>query len=129
MQTEVQIAYTTCLATMKRACTFLPACGRYWPSQCSPCTHRYTPDLIKGDLDSLRDDVRQYYANKVCETSARGLLQVYGSRLTLLVLQQGVPVERDGDQYATDLGKCIKALEALEAQSSKTVGATLLLYI
>lgn len=55
----------------------------------------YVPDLIKGDLDSLRDDVRQYYASK------------------------GVPVERDGDQYATDLGKCIKALEAQEAESGK----------
>ena len=26
---------------------------------------RFIPDLIKGDLDSLRDDVRQYYASKV----------------------------------------------------------------
>lgn len=27
--------------------------------------HRYTPDLIKGDLDSLRADVREYYSTKV----------------------------------------------------------------
>ena len=26
---------------------------------------RYTPDLIKGDLDSLREDVRDYYTAKV----------------------------------------------------------------
>jgi hypothetical protein len=27
--------------------------------------HRYTPDLIKGDLDSLRADVREYYVTQV----------------------------------------------------------------
>lgn len=26
---------------------------------------RYLPDLIKGDLDSLRPDVRRYYADRV----------------------------------------------------------------
>lgn len=48
------------------------------------------PDLIKGDLDSLRDDVRQYYE-------------------TL-----GVPVVQDGDQYSTDLGKCVCSLQEKE---------------
>ncbi|KAH9838419.1 thiamine pyrophosphokinase [Rhodofomes roseus] len=47
----------------------------------------YRPNLIKGDLDSLRDDVREYYAS------------------------HGVPVVHDPDQYATDLMKCIRALE------------------
>ena len=27
--------------------------------------NRYIPDLIKGDLDSLRSDVREYYEAKV----------------------------------------------------------------
>ena len=27
--------------------------------------YRYIPDLIKGDLDSLREDVREYYSTKV----------------------------------------------------------------
>lgn len=27
---------------------------------------KYLPDLIKGDLDSLRDDVKDYYISKVC---------------------------------------------------------------
>lgn len=33
----------------------------------------YLPDLIKGDLDSLRDDVKDYYASKVCGLSLRPL--------------------------------------------------------
>ena len=28
--------------------------------------HQYTPDLIKGDLGSLHENVRDYYATKVC---------------------------------------------------------------
>ncbi|KAL7009383.1 thiamine pyrophosphokinase [Cystobasidiomycetes sp. EMM_F5] len=48
------------------------------------------PDLIKGDLDSLRQDVRSFYATK------------------------GVPVIQDGDQYETDLGKCIKSVRERE---------------
>ncbi|KAH9902785.1 thiamine pyrophosphokinase [Cubamyces lactineus] len=48
--------------------------------------HLFTPDLIKGDLDSLRDDVRTYY-------SSRGVRIVY-----------------DHDQDSTDLMKCIAAL-------------------
>ncbi|TBU32502.1 thiamine pyrophosphokinase [Dichomitus squalens] len=48
--------------------------------------HLYTPDLIKGDLDSLRVDVQLYYASR------------------------GVRIVRDEDQYATDLMKCIASL-------------------
>ncbi|KAI0734209.1 thiamine pyrophosphokinase [Fomitopsis betulina] len=51
----------------------------------------YRPNLIKGDLDSLRDDVREYYASN------------------------GVPVIYDLDQYSTDLMKCIHALEERDA--------------
>jgi len=50
----------------------------------------FLPDLIKGDLDSLRKDVKQYY------------------------LSLGVNVVRDGDEYSTDLGKCIKSLSEKE---------------
>lgn len=42
------------------------------------------PNLIHGDLDSLRDDVRQHYA------------------------ELGVEVTQDPDQYSTDFGKAIK---------------------
>ncbi|KAI0368743.1 thiamine pyrophosphokinase [Pilatotrama ljubarskyi] len=48
--------------------------------------HLFTPDLIKGDLDSIRDDVRAYYSSR------------------------GVRIVRDDDQYATDLMKCVAAL-------------------
>ncbi|KAG7099794.1 hypothetical protein E1B28_001606 [Marasmius oreades] len=48
------------------------------------------PDLIKGDLDSLRCDIQHYYAS------------------------QGVPVIKDSDQDSTDLMKCINAVEDKE---------------
>ncbi|KAH7884514.1 thiamine pyrophosphokinase [Phlebopus sp. FC_14] len=51
---------------------------------------KYLPDLIKGDMDSLRADVRKYYSSK------------------------GVPVLHDPDQYSTDLMKCVQALEEKE---------------
>ncbi|TCD60478.1 hypothetical protein EIP91_010026 [Steccherinum ochraceum] len=51
---------------------------------------KYLPELIKGDLDSLRSDVKEYYAS------------------------QGVPIIQDEDQNATDLMKCIRELSAKE---------------
>ncbi|KDE09754.1 hypothetical protein MVLG_00154 [Microbotryum lychnidis-dioicae p1A1 Lamole] len=50
------------------------------------------PDLIKGDLDSLRDDVRAYYESK------------------------NVSIVHDPDQYSTDLGKCVVALTEYETK-------------
>ncbi|KIK91480.1 hypothetical protein PAXRUDRAFT_830830 [Paxillus rubicundulus Ve08.2h10] len=50
----------------------------------------YIPDLIKGDLDSLRQDVRGFYSSK------------------------GVPILHDLDQDSTDLMKCVRALEEKE---------------
>jgi thiamine pyrophosphokinase len=47
------------------------------------------PDSIHGDLDSLRDDVRAYYAS------------------------QGVEVTQDPDQYSTDFGKTMQKLSSL----------------
>ncbi|KAJ3739395.1 thiamine pyrophosphokinase, partial [Lentinula detonsa] len=49
-------------------------------------TASYLPDLVKGDLDSLRPDVREYYNSK------------------------GVPVVKDDDQDSTDLMKCVHAI-------------------
>lgn len=44
------------------------------------------PSLIHGDLDSLRDDVRQHYA------------------------ELGVSITQDPDQYSTDFGKAVKQI-------------------
>lgn len=50
----------------------------------------YLPHLIKGDLDSLRDDVKEYYAAR------------------------GVPIVHDHDQNSTDLMKSVVSLEERE---------------
>ncbi|RMZ71947.1 thiamine pyrophosphokinase [Pyrenophora seminiperda CCB06] len=58
----------------------------------------YLPDLIHGDLDSLRDDVRDYYQAR------------------------GVVVSRDRDQHSTDFGKCMQELSSrLPASALKDV--------
>jgi thiamine pyrophosphokinase len=46
------------------------------------------PDVIHGDLDSLRDDVRAYYAS------------------------HGVDVSQDPDQYSTDFGKTMNKISS-----------------
>ncbi|GAA5980954.1 hypothetical protein JCM10908_003929 [Rhodotorula pacifica] len=50
----------------------------------------WLPDLILGDLDSLKEDVRKYYESK------------------------GVTVEQDPDEFSTDLGKNVTRLSAIE---------------
>jgi len=50
----------------------------------------YLPDLLKGDLDSVREDVRRYYETR------------------------GVRVVRDDSQDSTDLMKCIQSLHEKE---------------
>ncbi|KAG6810486.1 hypothetical protein H0H92_011666 [Tricholoma furcatifolium] len=57
---------------------------------------KYAPDLIKGDLDSLRDDVRSYYSSL------------------------GVPVIQDEDQDTTDLMKCVETIEEREKKRGET---------
>ncbi|GHJ88046.1 hypothetical protein NliqN6_4448 [Naganishia liquefaciens] len=51
----------------------------------------FLPDVIKGDLDSLRPDVQEFYAAK------------------------GVQIIKDGDEYSTDLQKCIQHVEEMES--------------
>ncbi|KAH7371081.1 thiamine pyrophosphokinase [Pyrenochaeta sp. MPI-SDFR-AT-0127] len=47
---------------------------------------QYLPDVVHGDLDSLRDDVKKYYRT------------------------HGVEVSQDGDQYSTDFGKTMQKI-------------------
>ncbi|KAG8940041.1 hypothetical protein FRC04_005674 [Tulasnella sp. 424] len=53
----------------------------------------YLPDLIKGDLDSIRPEVRKWYEGRK------------------------VDVIGDPDLYATDLMKCVSSIKALEEAS------------
>ncbi|KAF9450336.1 thiamine pyrophosphokinase Thi80 [Macrolepiota fuliginosa MF-IS2] len=55
----------------------------------------FLPDLIKGDLDSLRCDVREYYAS------------------------HGVPVVQDHSQNSTDLMKCVHTLQSKEQSEGR----------
>ncbi|KAF9367303.1 hypothetical protein CPB97_005965, partial [Podila verticillata] len=56
----------------------------------------YLPDAVRGDFDSLRDDVRDYYASK------------------------GVTVEKIGDQDSTDFTKCIELVRERDLIQSST---------
>ncbi|GAA6053352.1 hypothetical protein JCM3770_004126 [Rhodotorula araucariae] len=62
-----------------------------WDEQVDGDEARWLPDLVLGDLDSLRDDARRYYEAK------------------------GVRVECDPDEFSTDLGKNVSRVVALEA--------------
>jgi thiamine pyrophosphokinase len=72
----------------------------------APLEYSYLPDLIKGDLDSIRADVQEYYTSKVCSVIAHNALIIFNF--------QGVPVARDGDQDSTDLMKCVASLQHKE---------------
>ncbi|KAF2837190.1 thiamine pyrophosphokinase-like protein 1 [Patellaria atrata CBS 101060] len=56
---------------------------------------RFLPDIVCGDLDSLRHDVRQYYE------------------------QRGVKVQQDPDQYSTDFGKAMQKVYSLPNAGSR----------
>ncbi|KAM3583213.1 thiamine pyrophosphokinase [Umbelopsis sp. WA50703] len=55
---------------------------------------KFLPNVIHGDLDSLRTDVREYYNS------------------------QGVSITQDHDQYSTDFMKCIALLRKTEAEAA-----------
>jgi thiamine pyrophosphokinase len=99
----------------------------------------YLPDLLKGDLDSVREDVRRYYETRVSRFSCihvpthfllplpeRGRLLYVGviyfrSHVSVL-FRKGVRVVRDDDQNSTDLMKCIRSLQEKEEADGVDVG-------
>ncbi|BGO96564.1 putative KEX1 protein [Rhodotorula toruloides ATCC 204091] len=64
-----------------------------WDDELDGDERKWLPDLVLGDLDSLREDARRYYEGK------------------------GVRVEQDPDEYSTDLGKTVARLSSLESSS------------
>lgn len=91
----------------------------------------YLPDLLKGDLDSVREDVRRYYETRVSFRKrfppkllpvARGGVFIAHSSL---FYSKGVPVVRDDDQYSTDLMKCLHSLQEKEEADGVDVGGLL----
>lgn len=61
----------------------------------APPDNSQLPDIIHGDLDSLRQDVRDFYASK------------------------GVTISQDPDQYSTDFGKAMHKVLAQESSSGR----------
>ncbi|GJJ76994.1 thiamine pyrophosphokinase [Entomortierella parvispora] len=57
---------------------------------------QFLPDYIRGDFDSLRDSVKEYYESK------------------------GVPAQRDTCEYSTDFMKCVQLVRARDPSPSTT---------
>ncbi|KAL1924177.1 uncharacterized protein VTP21DRAFT_7212 [Calcarisporiella thermophila] len=65
----------------------------------TPDSHRFIPEYIHGDLDSIRQEVRAYYE------------------------ERGANVKRIEDQDSTDFMKCIELVDSLEEESHNKLGA------
>ncbi|GAA5945338.1 hypothetical protein JCM3775_002189 [Rhodotorula graminis] len=65
-----------------------------WDDESDGDEATWLPDLVLGDLDSLRPEVKEYYVGK------------------------GVPVEHDPDEFSTDLGKNVARLSQLERRGA-----------
>jgi len=73
--------------------TSCPIAFECFESDLSHLVARYLPDLIKGDFDSLRPDVEEFYKSF-----------------------KNVKIEQDSDQNSTDLMKCVSSLFDKETQ-------------
>jgi thiamine pyrophosphokinase len=70
--------------------------------------------LIKGDLDSLRLDVQEFYTSKVHFPDS-------DTCKTILHIVQGVQLLKDEDQYSTDLMKCVDVIAEKEESEGQGV--------
>ena len=70
------------------------------------CVSRYLPDLIKGDMDSIQNDVRSYYASCVSLHAVAESWSICPDDLC-----KGVPIVEDHDTGSTDLMKCVLAVQ------------------
>ncbi|CAG8772999.1 47_t:CDS:2, partial [Racocetra persica] len=77
--------------------------------------HMYIPHYIRGDLDSLRDDVRDFYISKVSKHSIYSFSKYITEQKAIV---KGTEVEQDPDQNSTDFMKCIELVRRKESESS-----------
>ncbi|CAG8772814.1 475_t:CDS:1, partial [Racocetra fulgida] len=78
----------------------------------------YIPHYIRGDLDSLRDDVRDFYISKVSKHSIYSFSKYITEQKAI---DKGTEVEQDPDQNSTDFMKCIELVRRKERESSVKV--------
>ncbi|KAL5155702.1 Thiamine pyrophosphokinase 2 [Glycine soja] len=72
---------------------------------------RYKPDVIKGDMDSIRTEVLDFYAKLIASIH---VMQKMNSKLNLLVLTKGTKIiDESHDQDTTDLHKCVAYIRDL----------------
>jgi len=67
--------------------------------------NNYIPDLIRGDLDSLKPHVRDYYSTMDIDIGDRDMVRDKGS-----TGKGKVRIERDPDQNCNDLDKALNAI-------------------
>lgn len=79
------------------------------------------PHEIRGDLDSIRDDVSKYYSSKVRARFPPPPFPLICDQEELLAdsIGQGVKIVTVASQYATDLQKCILRVEEFEEERGK----------
>lgn len=81
--------------------------------------HRFIPDYIKGDLDSLRDDVKTFYESHVSFLLIDFIIIIWS--FTKLKNKnknkKGCKIIRDSSQEETDFVKCTQIIQTIEQKN------------